>query len=253
VGQQVGRQLAEQHLDPARRVDTEDLAALVAADVQVPGDVEGQAVGPGPRGGRDLLPLPGRPVVPDGDARHPVGEGLGHVQVPAIRAQGEPVGEGQVVAVPQLAAAVGVEPEHARPRPVELVAVGDVQPAGGVERRGVGDAEPVAGCPVGEPLDPARAGLDPEHGGVLEVADEQVVVGAEGHAEAEAAGAGDLLDDGAGGVDPVDLAALPAAPDRPVAVHGQPLRVVELGVAEGAVDEHAGPARLQEPGGRPHG
>jgi hypothetical protein len=111
----------------------------------------------------------------------------------------------------------------------------------------------VATGAAGDPLDPAAAGLDPEHGGVLEVADVQVVAGAEGHAEAEAAGGGDLLDGGAVGVDPEDLAALAAAPDGPVAVHGQPLGVVELGVGEGAVKEHAGSARVQEPGGRRHG
>jgi hypothetical protein len=48
-------------------------------------------------------------------------------------------------------------------------------------------------------------------------------------------------------LDPEDLAPLAAAPDRPVAVHGQPLGVVELGVGQGAVEEHAGPARVQEP------
>jgi hypothetical protein len=133
--------------------------------------------------------------------------------VAAVGAEGEPVGEGALLAVPQLAPAVGVEAEHPRPGPVELVAVGHVQPALGVEGREVGDPQPPPAGAVGEPLHPAAAGRHPEHGGVLEVADEQVAVAAEGHAQAEAAGRGDLGDRGPVGVDPEDLPALAAAPD----------------------------------------
>jgi len=116
-------------------------------------------------------------------------------------------------------------------------AVGHQQIAAGVDRDRIRRDEPVAVDAVGEALERAAAGIEPEHGRVLEIAHVQPPVAVERHAQAEAAGAGDLLDRAVG--DAEDLPRLAAAPDRAVGGDGEALRVVEPRHRRQAVEEHA--------------
>src|SRR5918997_2596302 len=75
-----------------------------------------------------------------GDAEDCVGEGLCHVEVVAVRGEGQAVGEVYRFVVPELARAVGVKAEDARSRLLESVAVADVEVVVGVEGHPVGEA-----------------------------------------------------------------------------------------------------------------
>jgi hypothetical protein len=126
------------------------------------------------------------------------------------------------------------------------MAVGDVQPPRGIERREVRDQEPSTGRPFAETIDATARDLESEDRGVLHVADEQVPGAVERHPEAEPAGRSHLLDRGSVGIDAEDLPPLPAAPHTSVGCDGHALGVIELRIAERAVEEHAHPIVCQQ-------
>lgn len=107
--------------------DAEYLAGLVAADVQVACNVEGEPVRKHPgQGGYLLAPASGA-VGLYGDAKYGVAERLGDVEVVTVGRKDEPVGEVYRFPVPELATAVGPKAEDPRPRLLEGVAVGDAE------------------------------------------------------------------------------------------------------------------------------
>jgi hypothetical protein len=121
------------------------------------------------------------------------------------------------------------------------VAVGDVEAiAAGVDDGDVGDAQRGTAAAGGEELEAAAGGVEAEDRFVGEVAGVEPALPVEGQAEGEAAGRGDDLEGRAVGGDAVDLAEFAAAPDVAVAVDGDPFRVEEAGLAEGAVVEDGG-------------
>src|SRR5262245_53918587 len=132
--------------------DPQDLARLVAPDVEIAGPVvDGEAVRQHPGQPRDLLSPPRGTVRPDGDPDDRVGERLRDVEGGAVGREREAVREVQRLVEPERSGTVGLEAEDPRSGLGGRIAVGHVQAARPVEDRVVGNPHRVTGDAVGEP------------------------------------------------------------------------------------------------------
>src|SRR5262245_50252990 len=247
VAESVSLRIGDQRAHSAVQRDAENRARLVAADIEVPDDVEGEPVWEEAGQLGDDLRISCRAVLVDRYPDDTVRERLGDEERAAVGSDGDAVGEVERGGAPELALAVGLETEDPRTGLFEAMAVGHVQAPVGVERESVGDTKAASTGALGEGLEPIAGSREPEHRRRLQVAEEEVSVRGERDPEREAARAGDLFERRAVGCEPVELASLAAAPDDAVSVDGHALGVVEPRPGQRAGEEDADRLR-PEPG-----